>query len=344
MTSLPKTTMNGDYGELKRLILQEGLLKRQPLYYAKKLTFTFLLLVASAATLILVSNPWLQMLNAAFLAFIFVQVGLIMHDAEHMQIFESARKNETCGLIVANLIIGISSGRWRIVHNRHHGSPNQEGEDPDIDIPILAFSQEQALRKKGFARFITKYQAFFWPLLTSLQAFRMRIVYFITLLRNLKQKDEQYPLKHPALEALLVVVSSALYFGAVFTFLDFQQALLFVLVHHLINGLYMVSIFATNHKGMPLLKEKMDFLRMQVVTARNIKSNPLVHLWMGGLDYQIEHHLFPTMPRSNLKKAKKIVKPYCEKHGIPYYETGFFRSYVEILGNFHRASAVLRKK
>ena len=138
-------------------------------------------------------------------------------------------------------------------------------------------------------------------------------------------------------------VTYPLYFGVIFTFLNFTQAVMFLLVNNVLTGLYMGTSFATNHKAMPLMQEKLEFLRMQVLTARNVKSNPLSDLWYGGLNYQIEHHLFPSMPRNNYGKAGRIIKAFCQKHSIEHYETGVYQTYKEILQHFHQIAAVLRK-
>ncbi|MCH7800907.1 MAG: fatty acid desaturase, partial [Chloroflexi bacterium] len=89
--------------------------------------------------------------------------------------------------------------------------------------------------------------------------------------------------------------------------------------------------------------EEMDFLRRQVLTARNVKGHPITDLWYGGLNYQIEHHLFPNMPRNNLKEAQKIIRVFCEEHSISYHETGVVQSVKEILQYLHQESAPLRE-
>ena len=120
--------------------------------------------------------------------------------------------------------------------------------------------------------------------------------------------------------------------------------MLFIAVNQLLIGLYIGSTFAPNHKGMLMLdgKMKLDFLRRQVLTSRNVKSNPINDLVYGGLNYQIEHHLFPSMPRNRLKEAQEIVRPFCREHSISYYETGVIQSQREILQYLHHVSAPLR--
>jgi fatty acid desaturase len=137
----------------------------------------------------------------------------------------------------------------------------------------------------------------------------------------------------------------ALYLGLIFFFLPPWQGALFIVVHRALAGLHMGSVFAPNHKGMPVLEEgcKLDYLRLQALTARDVRPNPVVDYMYGGLNYQIEHHLFPNMPQNRLRKSKEVVKEFCEARGIPYHETGVWRSIKEILGYMHEVSAPLRR-
>jgi fatty acid desaturase len=134
------------------------------------------------------------------------------------------------------------------------------------------------------------------------------------------------------------------YFGLVFFFLDGWHAVYFIVVQQMLFGLILGSAFAPNHKGMLMVgeNEQMDFLRRQVLTARNVQGHPITDMWYGGLNYQIEHHLFPNMPRNNLKEAQIVVKAFCEDHAIPYYETNVAQSVKEILQHLHQESAPLR--
>jgi len=136
-----------------------------------------------------------------------------------------------------------------------------------------------------------------------------------------------------------------LYVGLLFYALSVWQALLFILVHQALFGLYMGSVFAPNHKGMPLLdnESRLDFVRRQVLTSRDVKAHPLTDFLYGGLNYQIEHHLFPSMPRNKLKKAQTIVRAFCEARSIPYRESSALQSHREILQYLHQVSAPLRE-
>ena len=102
-------------------------------------------------------------------------------------------------------------------------------------------------------------------------------------------------------------------------------------------GLYLGCSFAPNHKGMPILArdDDTDFLRRQVLTSRNIRGGRFVDFALGGLNYQIEHHLFPSMPRVCLRHAQPIVRAYCLETGLPYVETGLIDSYRQALQHLH---------
>jgi fatty acid desaturase len=85
-----------------------------------------------------------------------------------------------------------------------------------------------------------------------------------------------------------------------------------------------------------------DFLHCQVLTARNIHAHPVTDFCYGGLNYQIEHHLFPAMARTQLKAAQPIVKAFCQTNAISYHETTAVQSLTEILRHLHQIGAPLR--
>jgi fatty acid desaturase len=334
--SLQAELQQHDYADLKRLIVQAGLLDKQLAYYVFNVALRLTLLAASLAFLLVVGNSWLQLLNAAFLAFVFTQIGFLGHDAGHRQIFNGAPRNDLFGLM-PNLVLGLSRSWWIDTHNQHHANPNDLDLDPHTAIPLFAFSEEQARSKRGFLRFLVAYQSFYFFPILLLQGIGVRIASVQYLLRA--------EARHRAVEASVMVLHVALYLGLVFYALSVGQALLFILVHQALFGLYMGSVFAPNHKGMPILDSdsQVDFVRRQVLTSRDVKAHPLTDFWYGGLNYQIEHHLFPSMPRNKLKQAQTIVRAFCEERSIPYRESGALQSNREILQYLHQVSAPLRE-
>ena len=143
--------------------------------------------------------------------------------------------------------------------------------------------------------------------------------------------------KRPLGEAIAMVAHFIWYFSLLLSLLDAWQAVLFIAIHQGLTGLYLTSIFAPNHKGMLILGEdsQLGFLRRQVLTSRNVTAHPLTDFWYGGLNYQIQHHLFPNMPRNKLREVQSIVKSFCRTHSIAYYETSVLQSHKEILQHLY---------
>ncbi len=323
---------NSEYAELKRRIKAQGLLEKQPRYYATVGLVIFGLLALSIAVLLLVDSLWIQLLNAVLLAFVFTQISFLGHDATHRQIFRSTHTNNVVGTMFWNVFLGMSN-RWFIYrHNRHHARPNELEGDPDADLIVLSFSERQAHSRRGLLRFFVGFQVFLLPLL----AFEMIVLRYASYRFFIMRHT-----KYPAAEVLLSAVSLLLYLGLQYYALGLGPALLFITVHQLAFGLYFSSVIASNHKGMPFWDEDqpLDFLRQQVLTSRNVMSHPLTDFWYGGLNYQIEHHLFPNMPRNNLRAARVTVRRFCQEQGIAYYETGLRQSFAEVVQSLRGVSA-----
>ena len=336
---ITKPERDREFLELKDRIEAAGLMDRQYLYYAWKIPSVAGMVAASVAVLVLFNDMlWVQMLNATFLALVFTNLGFMGHDSGHRQIFNSVKHNDRV-LLAVGFLTGMTPSWWQDKHNTHHRAPNQLDIDGDIEVSLFAFTEEQALAMRGIGRLTVRYQAFlFYPLLvlTALSLLFGGIAYQI-------RKER---MRYPIMEPVLVVAGLATYLVLIFSFLGPWHGALFIAVHRALGGVYMGSVFAPNHKGMPILEkeEEMDYLHQQVLTARNVDGNPLADFWYGGLNYQIEHHLFPSMPRNNLKKAQVIVRSFCEEKGIPYHQAGFWQSNKEILGFLHEVSRPLRQK
>ncbi|PRX51474.1 fatty acid desaturase [Prauserella shujinwangii] len=324
-----------DFTELTRRIRQRGLLDRHPSRYAVRFTVNAVLLAVGWTAFAVLGSSWWQLLTAAFLAVVFTQLAFIGHDAGHKQIFRGRRANQAVGYLHGALV-GLSFDWWVRKHNRHHANPNHEDDDPDLDIPLLSFTRGQAATKRGVLRWMAKYQAFlFFPLLL-LEGLSLHVSSVQAVLRR--------EVKATTLEATLLAAHIAGYLAAVFLVLSPWQAIVFLVVHQGLFGIYLGCSFAPNHKGMPTLTagEKLDHLHKQVLTARNVRGGLITDFALGGLNYQIEHHLFPGMPRANLRHAAPVVREFCRQRGLPYSQTSALGSYAEVLRHLHAIGAPLR--
>jgi len=213
-----RAASRNDFGDLIRLVRSEGLLDRRYGYYAAKISLTLLALVGGCVAFVVLGDSWWQLATAVFFAVVFAQIAFLGHDAGHNQIFRTGPANDRAGYAFGGLI-GMSYGWWMGKHRRHHANPNHEGDDPDIDIPLLAFTRGQSAEKSGFVRWTSKHQAaLFFPLL---------------LLEGLSlhwagiQAVWHGDVKARRLEAGLLLTHFGVYLGAVFVVLSPPVAVAF---------------------------------------------------------------------------------------------------------------------
>jgi fatty acid desaturase len=210
-------------------------------------------------------------------------------------------------------------------HNRHHAHPNTVDADPDIMLSALAFTGAQVRTSRPGSRLVLRYQAYlFFPMLL-LEAFSLHIASIRALARRSS--------RHRAWETALLAAHATGYLAVVLLVLSPVKAVVFILVQQGLFGLYLGCSFAPNHKGMPVLPaaDRTDFLRRQVLTSRNVHGGWLTDFALGGLNYQIEHHLFPSMPRPNLRRSQALVREFCQQRDLPYCQRSLLGSYAHAL-------------
>jgi fatty acid desaturase len=308
---------------LTRKVQDLGLMRRRYGYYWTKLIGAVIILAAWVVGFILLGDSWWQLASAGVLAILMTQISFLGHDAAHRQIFKSGRWNDWVSLIIANLLVGMSYGWWQSKHNRHHANPNKEGADPDIALTAIAMTPAMATRHRSrLMRWLVAHQGwYFFPILL-LEGLSLHT----DGIRRVISRDK---IQRRWVELTFLTVRIGGLLALVFLVLPPEKAVAFLAVQLAVFGLYMGSSFAPNHIGMPLVspKLKLDFLRRQVLMSRNISGGPRVSIFMGGLNYQIEHHLFPSMARPHLRKAQPLVVAYCAEQGVPYTQTSLWQAY-----------------
>jgi fatty acid desaturase len=311
-----------EFSALMHTVRDAGLLRRRRRFYILTFSVITLAMVGAWVGFALLQETWYTLIIAAALGILFTQYAFLAHEASHRQVFESGRANDYSGRMLADLFVGISYSWWMNKHTRHHANPNTIGKDPDIEPDFIIFQETDARGLRGFKRFFAMRQGwFFFPSIMG-EGLNLHIQAFRTVFSRGKVDKR-------ALEIVLLSVRNLSYLAVVFYFLPLGMAFAFVGVQLAIFGLYMGASFVPNHTGMPFLARdsKVDFLRRQVLTSRNIRGGWFMNIFMGGLNYQIEHHLFPSMPRPHLRRAGEIVKEYCETREIEYTEASLPQAY-----------------
>ncbi len=320
-----------DFAELARRVRDDGLLASRRGYYWAKIATSVAALAVVALAVVLVGNSWWVLVVAVALAFVLTQLGFIGHDAGHRQICSRRRDNDLIGLVVANLFAGFSFGWWIKKHNRHHAHTQRLDKDPDLVPGALVYTPDQARGRGRFGREFARSQVAMLVPLLFLEALNLHVASVISLSRR---RD-----RGALVESGLLAVHVFLFFVAPFLLLSPLRALGFILVTQALFGFYLGVSFITNHVGMPTLvgTDELGFLRRQVLTSRNLTGPTFSGFLFGGLDTQIEHHLFPSMPRANLRRARKLVRPFCDERRIHYAEQSPWTAWRQVLVHLRRA-------
>ncbi len=336
MSIQPRPVLSGGYSALLKEVREQGLLRPRIGFYAALLLAQVLALAATVAGMVWLRHSWSALLLAPVFAVVSTQFAFLGHDAIHRQVVREDRTSRLLGLFAGNLMNGLSYGWWRAKHNAHHAHPNDLDSDPDVYAGAILFDRGQAGVRVGLAGWLTRYQAWLYVPLLTLEAMNLHLSSVMAVVRP--------GLRYRRVEAALLMLHFAAYLTLLALTLSWGQALVFVAVHQAVFGVYLGCSFAPGHKGMPVLgpDEAADPLLRQVLTSRNVRGGRGLEFLLGGLNYQIEHHLFPSMPRANLHRAQPVVRRFCAERGIAYAEVSVAATYLAVLRHLHSVGADLR--
>ncbi|MGD1221076.1 fatty acid desaturase [Streptomyces krungchingensis] len=326
-----------EFAPLLRTVKGRGFLERRRGWYAREICVNALALAGAVTGIVLTGDSWAVLLLAPVLAVLSARTAFIGHDAGHSQITDDKAVGRLIGLVHGNLLLGMSYSWWNHKHNRHHANPNHIDKDPDVAADVLVFTSGQAKGRAGFRRWLTRNQAWLFFPLTLLEGVALKVHGF----RDLRRQ----PPGERAVEALLLVAHVVAYATLLLTSMSPGKALAFAALHQALFGLHLGMSFAPNHKGMEMPDpdgERWGHLRRQGLTSRNVRGGALTDWFLGGLNYQIEHHLFPSMPRPHLRLVQPLVRARCGELGITYAETGLVDSYRQALRHMHEVGEPLR--
>jgi fatty acid desaturase len=233
-----------------------------------------------------------------------------------------------------SLTLGISARWWTDRHNAHHAHTNDAEADPDLwHGGLIAFTDEAAAARHGWRRAIVRHQGVIYPGLLLFSILAFRVEGWVFALRRLRGGRRLVEVTLLTLNVLLWMLPLPL-LGAGWAGIAIGS--------QVVAGFYFALVVAPNHKGMPVWTDGRapSFLERQVLSSRNITSHPVWDYLFGGLNYQIEHHLFPMMPRANLRRARALVKSFCLAHDLIYEEVNPLASYRAVLVELDRIGRV----
>jgi len=341
-----------DVQELRAQLDKLDLYKSNKLWYAGKVIQTASIAVLSVSMLALWGGNILGVVaSAAICALFFQQSGWLAHDFLHHQVFENRDYNNYAGLLIGNVFQGFSVAWWKHKHSTHHSVPNVHEQDPDIDtLPFLAWS-EHAL--EGFAdfddtalaKFMVTYQPIIYFPLLSFARMAWALQSIMWQSPN-SRKAGHFPTMSGA-EKVCIALHYSWYLGAAFYFAGPVYGLIWALLSQCICGILLASVFSVNHNGMPVYStdeaKNMDYYELSIVTGRNVIPSTFNNWFTGGLNFQIEHHMFPTIPRHNLPKIAPMVRDLCAKHGVMYHTTSLPEGLGEVVARLTKVAGMARR-
>lgn len=358
------------YRDLRSKLVMMGMFKSNKLFYLYKCTFNMCMWLAAVAMVAYSDNALMHVTSALLLGLFWQQCGWLAHDFLHHQVFQHRKYGDLVGIFWGDLMQGFSMQWWKNKHNGHHAVPNlhnssalsQDG-DPDIDtMPLLAWSLKQAqsfreLRLDGsdspFVRFMIKWQAFtYFPILLLARLSWLResakTAFGIgASTANAELEMKTRGLQYPVLEKTGITLHHlwVLALSSGFGRFSIAYSIGYFFLATCSSGLFLALVFGLGHNGMATYdaSTRPDFWKLQVTTTRNITGGHgipqcFVDWLCGGLQYQVDHHLFPMMPRHNLAKTHTLIESFCKEWGVQYHEADLVDGTVEVLQHLSKVS------
>jgi len=267
------------------------------------------------------------------------QTSWWMHDLGHFSVFKEMKYNRLVQYLVMNVYLGGSYTYWRNAHWKHHLFTNVEGWDHDLDtLPLFSWTSKMFSRMPSIS--LGKLQQYYWYILGPTTSFWY--IYYLGI--NFYLKRKYY---------LVELLGNLVHFAYLYLLLGtIYETIIVHFTIYLLLGIYMGHIFSLNHFPMAIEDKSgkkaptgselsgimhNDMVIHQLRTTRNITPSPFVDWFTGHLNYQIEHHVWPMMPRHNLHKVQPVFEEFCKVHNIPYQTVGFFEAFVDVFNTLSSA-------
>ena len=294
------------------------------------------LLALSLVLALCLGFAWLQsgwpalLLGSVALCFVLAQFAFLGHDAGHGSIHQSSFWNGALGHFCMTVVTGLAFAEWYSRHQAHHRHCQDEALDPDMDVSLLVSLTEQSRQSKGWlGRFLTQHQHLHVWFLS---------LFFAHSQRHLSQWGVLNDPRRFWKDLIPLALHVALWFGVpvfVFGVEPARAAWVYVLPLFFL-GPYLAALFWLNHIGMPLVRSdaSWSFLEHQSLTSRTVLSPKSMDWFFGGLNYQIEHHLYPKVPSFRLRRVQPIVQQRFAREALAYNGVGFVDAVRHVAAHF----------
>ncbi|KAJ8320961.1 hypothetical protein KUTeg_002548 [Tegillarca granosa] len=325
-----------DFRKLRKHVEDTGLLTVNPWFYIFHLAHIILLEILAYSVVWYLDGGILAFVLAGMIMCVSqAQAGWTQHDYGHMSVFNSHKINHIFHHFVIGHIKAASSHWWNFRHFQHHAKPNVMKKDPDIDVAYLFLLGETipyswAKRKRGFMPYNFQHRYWFFigpPLLLPIY-FHIENLIFV-----FKRKDW--------VDLLMTISFFARFFYQYSPFYGMGGAFWLYMFVRFLESHWFTWVTQMSHIPMKIDKDdRSDWFSLQLATTCNVESSWFNDWFTGHLNFQIEHHLFPTMPRHNYHKIAPLVKSLCKKHGIEYRCQSLMTAFGDIVRSLKKSGRI----
>ncbi len=326
------------YRELKARVREAGVFEGRPWFYPIKELLLVIGFVGSYLGLLAFppGAPWALCIVVSAMSML--HFGMLGHECGHYAISRRRWVNDLWGYVGMSFVCGLSFSYWRGAHNLHHRSVQVEGVDPDISYTTVSMFEAAALASRAPARWLLPLQPYyFWPA-TLFFWVPMRFEGLVNLFRKPRETrlDRWVLLGH----YLMWLLVPTLVVGV-------KLALLNYVVASNILGSTTASLFAVNHIGLPTVKPgetRTTAMRYQIATTRNVDNHAFFDNFFSGLNFHIEHHLFPQVGHDRLRRCHEVTQRFCAEHGIAYSHQPFGAAAGDVTRRLREIARVARPR
>ncbi|EGT52550.1 hypothetical protein CAEBREN_23772 [Caenorhabditis brenneri] len=339
------TDINKSFDMLRMRVHGQGLMRASALFYIRKvLEPIFMILFAFR-----LQYRGCYHTSAILMGVAWQQLGWLIHEFSHHQVFNKHAYNDLMGYFVGDFLQGFSVSGWKEQHNVHHAATNVVGRDGDLDlVPFYATVAENLEQYSHDSWIMTffRWQHIHWPFMLPflrLSWLLQSIIFVIQMPFNFYD----YNRKTAVYEQVSLSLHWMWAIAQLYYLPDWTTRISFFLVSNLVGGFLLSHVVTFNHYSVQKYTVNSNIMScfpcLQILTTRNMKPNMFIDWLWGGLNYQIEHHLFPTMPRHNLNTVMPLVKQFCEENGLPYMVDDYFTGFSLGVEQFKNVASVATK-
>lgn len=347
VTDVPVYPHVQDFRNIRQELLRRGLFETDPTYYYKMYAWYATIFITSLYLTLVCESTLAHMSGAVMMGLFWQQIAGWGHDVGHSSVTHDFQHDALVGAKIGNALMGISVGWWKRSHNTHHVVCNSIEHDPDIQhMPVLAVTPEimkkpfwstyhdKVVAVDAFARFFIRHQHILFLPIMAVARFNLYAQSWILILTT---TNKDYKIMYNRLtEVTSLILFAGWVTGVCLSLPTWKESLGWLMLSHGTSALLHVQICLSHfsmhtYHGNAYNDASDEWYKMQLKTSMNVDCHKWLDWFHIGLQFQVEHHLFPTLPRHNLRIARDMVREVCKKHGIEYHEQTFFQGVLKTI-------------